>query len=57
VFYIVHLIPEWICVSILLGTNVRERFRTGRWGDYELTEHKRDARLAAARENAEGETA
>ncbi|KAB5591785.1 hypothetical protein CTheo_4777 [Ceratobasidium theobromae] len=52
VFYIIHLVPEWICVSVLLGTNVRTRFRTGRWGDYEVVEHKRDQRLAqVARDN------
>ncbi|CEL57114.1 hypothetical protein RSOLAG1IB_08346 [Rhizoctonia solani AG-1 IB] len=50
VFYIFHLVPEWICVSVLLGTNVRARFRTGRWGDYELRESLRDKRLAKAAE-------
>ncbi|CAE6510306.1 unnamed protein product [Rhizoctonia solani] len=43
-FYIFHLAPEWICVSILLGTNVRARFGTGKWGDYELGEKGRDKR-------------
>ncbi|CAE6354327.1 unnamed protein product [Rhizoctonia solani] len=54
VFYIVHLVPEWLCVGILLSTNVRERFRTGRWGDYEMAETPRDKRLekAAAEEDA-----
>ncbi|CAE6349682.1 unnamed protein product [Rhizoctonia solani] len=47
-FYIVHLIPEWICVSVLLGTNVRGRFQTGKWGDYEKDETLRDERLAKA---------
>ncbi|CAE6438799.1 unnamed protein product [Rhizoctonia solani] len=50
VFYIAHLVPEWICVSVLLGTNVRARFRTGKWGDYELRESLRDRRLAKAAE-------
>ncbi|KAH7322272.1 hypothetical protein B0J17DRAFT_723441 [Rhizoctonia solani] len=45
-FYIFHLVPEWLCVCVLLGTNVRARFRTGRWGDYELRESLRDKRLA-----------
>ncbi|KAF8740318.1 hypothetical protein RHS02_04515, partial [Rhizoctonia solani] len=45
VFYIIHLVPEWLCVSVLLSTNVRERFRTGRWGDYEMSETPRDKRL------------
>ncbi|KAF8699608.1 hypothetical protein RHS03_07015, partial [Rhizoctonia solani] len=50
VFYIVHLAPEWLCVGILLSTNVRSRFRTGKWGDYELRESLRDKRLAKAAE-------
>ncbi|KAG8728692.1 hypothetical protein FRC11_010418 [Ceratobasidium sp. 423] len=50
-FYCVHLVPEWLCVSVLLGTNVRARFRTGRWGDYELRESLRDKRLAKAAED------
>ncbi|KAF8674648.1 hypothetical protein RHS04_07117 [Rhizoctonia solani] len=50
VFYIVHLAPEWLCVSVLLSTNVRSRFRTGKWGDYELRESLRDKRLAKAAE-------
>ncbi|KAH7322287.1 hypothetical protein B0J17DRAFT_683535 [Rhizoctonia solani] len=49
-FYIFHLAPEWICVSILLSTNVRERFGTGRWGDYELGEKGRNKRLKKAEE-------
>ncbi|KAG8684492.1 hypothetical protein FRC11_012023 [Ceratobasidium sp. 423] len=48
IFYIFHLVPEWICVSILLGTNVRARFQTGKWGDYELAETPRDQRLEKA---------
>ncbi|KAJ1305743.1 hypothetical protein OPQ81_010475 [Rhizoctonia solani] len=51
-FYIFHLAPEWICVSILLGTNVRARFGTGRWGDHELGERQRDTRLRKAEEEA-----
>ncbi|CAE6520630.1 unnamed protein product [Rhizoctonia solani] len=51
-FYIFHLAPEWICVSILLGTNVRARFGTGRWGDHELGETPRDKRLKKAEEDA-----
>ncbi|KAJ1306113.1 hypothetical protein OPQ81_010824 [Rhizoctonia solani] len=47
-FYIVHLLPEWLCVCVLLGTNVRARFRTGRWGDHEMAETPRDKRLAKA---------
>ncbi|CAE6410842.1 unnamed protein product [Rhizoctonia solani] len=49
-FYTIHLAPEWICVSILLGTNVRARFGTGKWGDYELREKKRDKRLRKTEE-------
>ncbi|KAG8694744.1 hypothetical protein FRC08_008289 [Ceratobasidium sp. 394] len=55
VFYIIHLLPEWLCVCVLLGTNVRARFNTGRWGDYELTDHARDKRLEKAKQNAEAE--
>ncbi|KDN47212.1 hypothetical protein RSAG8_03691, partial [Rhizoctonia solani AG-8 WAC10335] len=51
IFYIVHLVPEWLCASVLLGTNVRARFCTGRWGDYELRESLRDKRLEKAAEN------
>ncbi|CUA68382.1 hypothetical protein RSOLAG22IIIB_13721 [Rhizoctonia solani] len=51
-FYTIHLAPEWICVSILLGTNVRTRFGTGKWGDYELREKKRDKRLRKTEEEA-----
>ncbi|CAE6481218.1 unnamed protein product [Rhizoctonia solani] len=51
-FYIFHLAPEWICVSILLGTNVRVRFGTGKWGDYELREKGREKRLKKAEEEA-----
>ncbi|GAB1524039.1 hypothetical protein RhiTH_007191 [Rhizoctonia solani] len=47
-FYTIHLIPEWICVSVLLGTNVRARFKTGKWGDHEKDETLRDKRLAKA---------
>ncbi|CAE7230994.1 unnamed protein product [Rhizoctonia solani] len=51
-FYIFHLTSEWICVSILLSTNVRARFGTGRWGDHELVEEPRDKRLKKAEEDA-----
>ncbi|CAE6473197.1 unnamed protein product [Rhizoctonia solani] len=51
IFYIVHLVPEWLCASVLLGTNVRARFCTGRWGDYELRESLRDKRLEKVAEN------
>jgi hypothetical protein len=37
----------------LLGTNVRERFQTGRWGDYEQNESLRDERLAKATQEEE----
>ncbi|QRW24254.1 hypothetical protein RhiXN_10578 [Rhizoctonia solani] len=51
-FYIFHLAPEWICVSILLGTNVRARFETGRWATMKLAERERDERLKKAEEEA-----
>lgn len=52
-FYVFHLLPEWICICVLLGTNVRARFRTGRLGDYELVEADRDKRLRQAAEQDE----
>ncbi|KAF8606200.1 hypothetical protein BDV93DRAFT_596120 [Ceratobasidium sp. AG-I] len=52
-FYIVHLLPEWLCVCVLLGTNVRARFNTGRWGDYELTDRSRNKRLERAQRDGE----
>ncbi|KAG8775227.1 hypothetical protein FRC12_001603 [Ceratobasidium sp. 428] len=57
VFYVVHLLPEWLCVCVLLGTNVRARFNTGRWGDYELTDHARAKRLEKQKLAAEQEQA
>ncbi|KAF8606203.1 hypothetical protein BDV93DRAFT_469348 [Ceratobasidium sp. AG-I] len=53
VFYIIHLVPEWLCVSVLLGTNVRARFDTGRWGDYEMTDYTRNKRIEQAKRDAE----
>ncbi|QRV96529.1 hypothetical protein RhiJN_24547 [Ceratobasidium sp. AG-Ba] len=55
VSYIFHLLPEWLCVCVLLGTNVRARFDTGRWGDYELTDYNRNKRLEKAKREAEQE--
>lgn len=52
-FYIVHLLPEWLCVCVLLGTNVRSRFNTGRWGDYALTDRSRNKRLAREQKDSE----
>ncbi|KAJ1305742.1 hypothetical protein OPQ81_010474 [Rhizoctonia solani] len=49
-FYVLHLVPEWVCVTVLLGTNVRARFGTGKWGDYEIMEKARDKRLKKAEE-------
>lgn len=28
-FYVFHVAPEWLAISILLGVNVRERFGVG----------------------------
>ncbi|KAG8739500.1 hypothetical protein FRC10_005563 [Ceratobasidium sp. 414] len=53
VFYVVHLLPEWLCVCVLLGTNVRTRFNTGRWGDYEMTDYSRNKRLEKAKRDTE----
>ncbi|KAF8606202.1 hypothetical protein BDV93DRAFT_553963 [Ceratobasidium sp. AG-I] len=41
-FYVVHLLPEWLCV-----------FNTGRWGDYELMDRSRNKRLERARRDSE----
>lgn len=32
-FYVFQVAPEWIAATILLGVNVKERFKTGTWGD------------------------
>lgn len=33
-FYLFHVLPEFIASFLLLaGVNVREMFKTGRWGD------------------------
>ncbi|KAG8722721.1 hypothetical protein FRC08_012600 [Ceratobasidium sp. 394] len=53
VFYIIHILLEWLCACVLLGTKVRARFNTGKWGDYELTDHARNKRLERARRDAE----
>ncbi|KAG8739498.1 hypothetical protein FRC10_005561 [Ceratobasidium sp. 414] len=49
VFYIFHVLPEWLCISVLLGTNVRARFNTGKWGDYEMDDEDRNKRLEKAK--------
>ncbi|KAF8606194.1 hypothetical protein BDV93DRAFT_542926 [Ceratobasidium sp. AG-I] len=53
-FYVVHLLPEWLCVCVLLGTNVSSRFNTGRWGDYELTDRSRNKSLGRAQRESKG---
>ncbi|KAF6754716.1 hypothetical protein DFP72DRAFT_1124414 [Ephemerocybe angulata] len=35
-FYIFHLLPEWVCLVILLCFNTRKTFGTGPWGDRRL---------------------
>jgi hypothetical protein len=32
-FYILHILPEWIAIAILLGFNTRKIFGTGMVGD------------------------
>ncbi|KAJ3529945.1 hypothetical protein NM688_g7782 [Phlebia brevispora] len=39
-FYVFHALPEWLAAAILLAVNVRERFGTGRFGDYRFTDKK-----------------
>jgi hypothetical protein len=48
-FYVFHILPEWLAVAILLGDNVRETFGTGLFGAWRLwdeTEKERVKRLA-----------
>ncbi|THH30941.1 hypothetical protein EUX98_g3243 [Antrodiella citrinella] len=32
-FYVLHLVPEWLVAAFLLGVNAREFYRAGLWGD------------------------
>jgi hypothetical protein len=48
-FYIFHVLPEWLASLILLGFNIRKTFGTGLVGDWRLwdeTEKERVKRLA-----------
>jgi len=48
-FYIFHVLPEWLASVILLGYNIRKTFGTGLCGDWRLwdeTEKERVKRLA-----------
>lgn len=49
IFYILHILPEWIATLILLGYNTRKVFGTGPWGDWRRTDEtdkQRKKRLA-----------
>ena len=48
-FYIFHVLPEWLASVILFGYNIRKTFGTGLCGDWRLwdeTEKERVKRLA-----------
>jgi len=48
-FYIFHVLPEWLASVILFGYNIRKTFGTGLYGDWRLwdeTEKERVKRLA-----------
>lgn len=32
-FYVLHVLPELIAVTVVLGINARQTFETGLWGD------------------------
>ena len=49
IFYIFHVLPEWLATLILFGNNIRKTFGTGLLGDWRLwdeTEKERVKRLA-----------
>jgi len=53
-FYIFHVLPEWLATLILLGIDVRETFGTGLFGDWRLWDERkkeRVKRLARRKEN------
>lgn len=48
-FYVFHVLPEWLASLILFGDNIRKTFGTGLSGDFRLwdeTEKERAKRLA-----------
>ena len=48
-FYIFHVLPEWLASAILFGYNIRKTFGTGLCGDWRLwdeTEKERVKRMA-----------
>ena len=48
-FYIFHVLPEWLASAILFGDNIRKTFGTGLIGDWRLwdeTEKERVKRMA-----------
>ena len=59
-FYIFHVLPEWLSICILLSGNVRKTFGTGLFGDWrskdetETEKRKRLAKRAAKEEKKKG---
>jgi hypothetical protein len=58
-FYIFHVLPEWLAICILFSENVRKTFGTGLFGDWrgkDETEAEKTKRLAkrAAKEEKKG---
>jgi len=58
-FYIFHVLPEWLAIFILLSQNVRKTFGTGLFGDWRAkdeTEKEKKKRLLkqAAKEAKKG---
>ena len=48
-FYMFHVLPEWIAVSVLFSVNVRKTFGTGLFGDWrwrDETPKEKEKRLA-----------
>jgi len=44
VFYLLHVLPEWIAMVMLLSVNVREVYGTGKKGDPNFWEKKNGGR-------------
>ena len=48
-FYVFHMVPEWVTISLLLVMNIREIFDTGPFGDWrhrDETQKEREKREA-----------
>jgi hypothetical protein len=59
-FYIFHVLPEWLAICILFSENIRKTFGTGLFGDWrgkdetETQKTKRLAKRAAKEEKKKG---